>query len=201
MSLEAIAAEFTRLRLNTEKTLAHPRAAFEAALGEDFEQLPDIVKRAHRAGPVARLKGTAQVEGAQSFVARLVAQLFGFPHAADKLKASVLMRLDADGSEVWERTFGARQWRSRLEPRRPGIVGESFGPFSFDLALVGSREALRMEIIAWRIGGLPLPRVLAPRSAAIESVDADGRFHFDVPIDLPIFGRLVRYQGVLDLLP
>ncbi len=38
---------------------------------------------------------------------------------------------------------------------------------------------------------------LAPRAEAAESVDDAGRFRFDVRIDLPGVGRLVRYRGWL----
>jgi hypothetical protein len=59
--------------------------------------------------------------------------------------------------------------------------------------------ALSMTVIGWRIGPLPLPSFLAPRSTATESADAEGRFHFDVPIALPIIGRLTHYAGWLEV--
>ena len=44
---------------------------------------------------------------------------------------------------------------------------------------------------------VPLPRAWAPRAVAREGVDALGRFCFDVAINVPIAGRLVRYRGWL----
>jgi hypothetical protein len=111
------------------------------------------------------------------------------------------MRLEADGTETWQRDFGVRRFYSRLAPLRRGAVSEHFGPFGFDLALEAASDGLRLRVVGWRLGRLALPLFLAPRSDAVESVDAQGRFCFDVPIALPLIGRLVRYQGSLVLLP
>ena len=53
-----------------------------------------------------------------------------------------------------------------------------------------------MIIRRWWLGPIPLPLRLAPRSVACEWAD-DGRFRFDVPIALPLIGRLVHYRGWL----
>lgn len=50
----------------------------------------------------------------------------------------------------------------------------------------------------WRLGALPLPSALAPRTRAHEEVDEQGRFIFDVEISAPLIGRLVRYRGWLE---
>ncbi len=41
-----------------------------------------------------------------------------------------------------------------------------------------------------------MPRFLLPLGVARE-YEADGRFHFDVPIALPLVGPLVHYKGWL----
>jgi Domain of unknown function (DUF4166) len=76
-------------------------------------------------------------------------------------------------------------------------VLERFGPFTFELAIGADADGLRLKIVAGRLGLLPLPRALLPRSAACEFVDDAGRFRFDVPISLPIFGLVVHYSGWL----
>ena len=48
----------------------------------------------------------------------------------------------------------------------------------------------------WSVLGLPLPLALAPRSPAREW-EEDGKFHFDVPIDVPLLGRVIHYRGWL----
>ena len=48
----------------------------------------------------------------------------------------------------------------------------------------------------WSALGVQLPLLLAPRSAATEW-EEDGAFRFDVPIALPLVGRIVHYRGWL----
>src|SRR5690606_30686752 len=99
---------------------------------------------------------------------------------------------------TWEREFGDRRMRSRLRCIRPGIVRESFGPFHFDLEMDAAEAELSMRVVGWKLGPLPLPAFLAPRSRAAERQDADGRFCFEVPIALPLLGLVTRYSGHLE---
>jgi saccharopine dehydrogenase-like NADP-dependent oxidoreductase len=196
--LEDFEREFARHGFTTrveQKALISP---FELALGKRYEAAPTPVGAAHRGGPVTRLRGLARVQGASSPLAALFARLFGMPRAGPAAPVRVTMRLDRD-EEVWTREFGARRMRSRLRAVRPGMVRESFGPFGFDMKLSVDEGALTMTIVGWRLGPIPLPAFLAPRSTAIESVDAEGRFRFDVPIALPLIGRLTHYSGWLEL--
>lgn len=199
LSLDIIGNEFSRLRINTHRSAVHPVAPFEAALQEDFDKLPEVVRATHRAGPVTRLAGAARIDGAESMIGALVARLFGFPASTDDEHVQVVMRLERDGTEVWERDFGGQKFRSRLRPSCSGMVIERFGPFSFDLSVGAAAEGLTLRVVGWRLGNVRLPRWLAPKSTAIESADIDGRFSFDVPIALPVVGRLVRYRGSMNL--
>ncbi|MEZ5955747.1 MAG: DUF4166 domain-containing protein [Hyphomonadaceae bacterium] len=198
LTLEDFAPEFERHAFKTRIDETLLRLPFEMALGADFETAPPIVRDSHRAGPVTRLAGEAEVKGASSLLASLFARLFGMPPASAATPVRVTMRLDAD-KEVWTRRFGERRMKSRLRFVCPGVVSESFGPFTFDMKLAVTSGSLSMAIIGWRMGPIPLPRWLAPRSVATESQDAQGRFRFDVPIALPLIGRLTHYSGWLEL--
>jgi hypothetical protein len=190
--------EFARHRFRTIGDTTTLMSPFEAALGAEFDSAPEVVRAAHRAGPVTRLYGEAKVSGADSPLAWLAARIFGMPRAAGQVSVKVTMRLDAE-EEVWTRCIGERRMQSRLRFASPGVVRESFGPFGFDMKINVSADALRMTVIGWRIGPIPLPFFLAPRSTATESVDEEGRFRFDVPIALPLLGRLTHYSGWLVL--
>jgi hypothetical protein len=196
LKLEEIEREFARLGLTTSMRTDALVAPFEAALGARFAHAPAAVRAAHRAGPVARFVGAADIAPAASSLARFCARLFGLPAGGASIPVSVTKRLDAVG-ETWERNFGGRIMRSRLSVVRPGVVEERFGPFRFDLALDVKDGALTMRVIGWRLGPLPLPRALAPRSDAAERQDDSGRFRFDVPIAVPLLGRLTHYSGAL----
>jgi len=67
--------------------------------------------------------------------------------------------------------------------------------FRFKLQEVG--RGIDMKMTGWSMFGVPLPLALAPRSPAREW-EEDGRFHFDVPIDLPLIGRVIHYRGWLE---
>lgn len=198
LRLEEFEPEFTRHGFTTRIDTTALTSPFDSALGDAFERLPEPIRVTHRGGPVTRLRGQASVQGAASRLAGLFARLFGMPAAATHVGVRVTKRLDAD-KEVWTREFSARRMQSRLRAIRPGVVRESFGPFGFDMAVAAGDGVLTMTIIGWRIGPLPLPAFMAPRSTATESVDAHGRFRFDVPIALPLIGRLTHYSGWLEL--
>src|SRR5690606_6843328 len=124
---------------------------------------PPAVRALHRAGPVTRLAGVAEVRGAEAALGRFIASLFRFPRAAATTPVHVTMRLGAGGVETWEREFGDRRMRSRLRCIRPKIVRESFGPFHFDLEMDAAEAELSMRVVGWKLGPLPLPAFLAPR--------------------------------------
>jgi saccharopine dehydrogenase-like NADP-dependent oxidoreductase len=194
--LADFARDFARLGIVTRR-MARPRALFARMLGSRFDQMPAAVRVAHLVDERLVLAGRALVGGAASPVGRLLGRLIGFPPAAPDVAVSVEMRADRDG-EVWTRNFGGRTFRSRLAPgRRPGRVTERFGALTFDLALAAGPAGLDLTIVGGRLGPLPLPRFLIPRSAARERVDGEGRFCFDVPISLPGIGLLVHYRGWL----
>lgn len=197
LQLDDFESEFARHGFTTKTDVIHLTSPFETALGEQSENLAAPVRAVHRGGPVTRLRGTAKVEGAASPLGGVFARLFAMPGAGTDVPVRVTMRLEA-GKEVWVREFGGRRMRSRLRAVRLGVVRESFGPFDFDMKVRVVNGDLSMTIIGWRIGPIPLPAFLAPRSAATESVDAQGRFRFDVPIALPLLGRLTHYSGWLE---
>lgn len=197
LTLEEISAEFPRLALATATERTFLLSPLQKALADRLLEAPQAVRQAHSSGPVARFAGTAAVEGAATRLAALVGRLFGFPQQAAAVPVQVVMRLEADGSETWSRDFGGRRFSSRLMPIAPGYVSERFGPFTFTVRVETTARDLTMEVVGWRLGPLPLPGWLCPRSKARETMTAEGMLAFDVPIRLPLIGQAVRYQGAL----
>src|SRR5262245_3300066 len=195
--LADIDREFSRFRIVT-RTMVRPLPAMPRALGRDFERMPETIRRGHQVDGTLLLTGRGSVDGATSWLGRALAWIIGLPKTAADVPVTVEMRADARG-ETWTRHFGAATFRSRLAPvhgaRRR--VTERFGPLTFDLALTATDAGLDLDIVAGRIGPLPLPRFLLPRSRANERVDAGGRFCFDVPVSFPGVGRVVHYRGWL----
>lgn len=102
---------------------------------------------------------------------------------------------EVDGEEIWTRDFGGRCFHSRLSRRGQWLI-ERFGPLRFAFDLPSNERGLTMVMRRWWLGPLPLPLWLAPRSVAREWAEEE-RFLFDVPIALPLIGRLVHYRGWL----
>ncbi|MBS0384001.1 MAG: DUF4166 domain-containing protein, partial [Proteobacteria bacterium] len=197
LRLEDFAPEFARNGFTTRIDIAPLIAPFETALQGGLDAAPAAVRAAHRSGPVTRWRGAAQVRGASSLPARLIARFFGFPAASPHTPVEVAMRLDRSGVETWTRRFGAYTFTSRLRAVGPGVVRERFGPFAFDIALHAAPDRLAMRVVGWRVGPVSMPARFAPRSVATET-EQEGRFHFDVPIALPLLGRIAHYSGWLE---
>jgi hypothetical protein len=171
-------------------------------LGRAFDDLPETVRNAHAVNDCRVLQGRVQVDGAEIRIGRFVARLVGFPRQTHDAPITVEMRRDGDG-EVWTRRIGGRQFVSQLGacPVEPGRGIERFGPFTFVIDYAGGSDGLDLTVIGASVGRLRLPRSLAPRARASERIDARGRFAFDVSIELPGVGRLVRYRGWLAAKP
>ena len=167
---------------------------YARVMGTDFDRLPSSVRAMHDVLRDGGASGSAKVTGASSPVATLIARMIGFPR--EGTYAAHVHFIERDGVERWTRTFGEHSFQSELS-QRGGCLVERFGSlrFAFDLAL--NLDGLTMVMRRWWLGPLPMPLALAPRSPAREWEES-GRFHFDVPITLPLIGTLVHYRGWLE---
>lgn len=177
----------------------HERGAlFARAVGPAFDDLPEAIRALHETPGRSLWRGQATTEGATGPAARLVARLFGFPTSRPRCAVEVEVQADGDRS-IWRRRIGGHAFSSVLSGPGPGGgVSERFGLLSFDLTLTPADGRLVYGVRGWRIGPVPLPLALAPRTTTFEAVDDQGRFVFDVDIALPLAGRLVRYRGWLE---
>jgi len=153
----------------------------------DLSLVPPEVARFHaRAG---RFTGRARV------AARRWGWLLGLPARSGEFDIAVDVWRDGDG-EIWTRHFPPRPMQSRLGAR-DGLLVERLGPATLRFRLIASPQALVWECIGVRILGIPLPPpwfgVIARESAA------DGRYRFEAGASLPGLGRLVHYEGWLDV--
>ncbi len=167
-----------------------------------IEQLPGVdsgalateVRSAHRVCGTRLFVGAADIERGNGLMARMIATAFGFPPAGTGVPVEVVKQRTAEG-ERWERNFAGRRFRSHLSARAGRII-ERFGPFRFVLGLQVQNGALHFPVLSGSLFGLPLPRLLLPRSVSREYALA-GRFHFDVALYSPLGGLVVRYRGTL----
>ena len=200
LPLAAIEAEFAGRRISSGMAWdAAGPSLYQRVLGAHFDAMPEAVRRLHGPGWGAVVRGSAQVDGAEGWLARVVAAAFRFPLAGEAVPVCVAIEPDGD-RERWIRTFRDRRFHSVLSAgNRAGRLVERFGPFRFELDLqAGPSGVTGMPVAAWWLCTIRMPRCMAPLSVASESVDAEGRFCFDVEMRLPMgLGRLVRYRGWL----
>jgi hypothetical protein len=202
LDLAAIEAEMAPYAISTSQDeRAVGPGLFETVLGaQAVAMLPTAIRAFHANDAEPVWQGEAEVTRGHGRAIDLLCRLFGLPAAGAELPVTVsVTRGDSfdENCEIWTRNFAGQRFHSRLSLGRNGELREAFGPFFFTLAAAGNREGLALPIAAWRVFRLRLPRVLMPSAEAYETIDADGRFRFDVKLILPFFGLLAHYRGWL----
>ena len=208
LPLAAIEAEMKPYAITTARQVK-PRtgSVFATALGaETFAALPARVRTFHSSQATPVWTGWADIDAGTGFLARLIGWVIGLPRSGRDLLVTVTVdRPLGDASapleEIWTRNFAGQRFSSRLSAAGLGAMTETFGPIALTLQPSANRDGLSLPVAGWRVAGVAMPRWLAPRSQAREFTGADGRFHFDVEISLPLVGRLVHYRGWLSERP
>lgn len=169
---------------------------FQRLLGESFRMLPLPVQALHSTPLPRRFEGRATVHAAQGLISRLLARILGFPTTSIETPIAVTIEPSGEGQR-WTRFFPPRPMRSRLWPVH-GRLHERFGPLTLGFVLRGDAAGIEWCAASMSLLGVPLPRALLRRIEARESM-RDGRYHFFVSGSLPLVGRLVGYEGWLDV--
>ncbi|MEN8918784.1 MAG: DUF4166 domain-containing protein [Octadecabacter sp.] len=194
ITLDQIEACFGDLNIQTVQAHEPAVPIFKQVLGAPFDTLPDVIASTHNAVTPRTFKGMASVTRGTGLLARVAAVLFGFPPTTKNVDVEVVKTPDGLG-ETWVRRFGAKTFRSYLRPNEQGMT-ERFGALTFELGLHIEDEKLYFPVKRGRIGFIPLPRFMLPKSIASEA-DIDGLFHFDVLLKAPTGATLVHYKGWL----
>ena len=173
--------------------IAQPPLLYERVMGPAFAALPRAVRAMHDVLRDGGASGRATVTRGRNPIARLAARLGGFPPAGEH--DVHVHSSERDGRERWTRNFSGSRFSSSLY-EKDGLLIERFGAICFGFDLPADSSGLRMVLRRWWFGPLRMPLALAPRAPARE-YEQDGRFHFDVPIALPLVGPVVHYRGWL----
>jgi hypothetical protein len=194
LSLDEFERAFAPFAIATAVEEAEAPPLYARVMGEDFALLPPAVRALHLVNGDLAASGMAEVIRGRGLAARLLCRIMGFPVAANSVPVSVWMR-EEEGVETWRRDFGGTAFSSRLAKRGSRLT-ERFGPIRFGFTLRREADGLAMHFARWWLGPLPMPRFLMPRGVARE-YEAGGRFHFDVPVALPLIGPIIHYRGWL----
>lgn len=171
-----------------------PPVLYERLMGADFAALPAMVRTIHDVQADAGAAGEGRVARGRNLFARLMGAIAGFPPAgAYPLHVAFSAR---GGRERWTRDFGGHVFSSELSAKN-GLAVERFGAMRFGFALAPAPDGLVMQLRRWSAFGVRLPLFLAPRIAAREWQDEEGRFRFDVRLSFPLAGEIVHYTGWL----
>ncbi len=170
--------------------------------GSAFEQLHPQLQALHRDG--GTLHGKVEVgfgSGIGRVVGKMLARRLGVPPPRPGNTLEVTIYNDAQGLH-WNRQFNnGVEFRSLFTP--VGVF-----PSGHWLERSGFMTlALQVKIIngGWHwqptrsfVFGVPLPRWTVPRTVAYKEI-VQGRYHFSVEIALPLLGKVLSYQGNLEL--
>jgi hypothetical protein len=77
-------------------------------------------------------------------------------------------------------------------------LDEKLGIFRLRFALEARDGGLRMNLRRITAFGVPCPASLFPEVFAQEHGE-DGKFHFEVRMNMPLVGQVVRYHGHLEM--
>lgn len=171
---------------------------YRQIIGSAFDALPPMVKHLHDCSSPRRWSGTANVVRGKGLLARLIAGIIGFPKSGNDIPVTVAFS-PKNGGEMWTRTFGGHRFSSFQTPgtrRNRHLLVERFGIMAFALALVVDNGCLHLVPRSWSLLGVPMPGFLLPRGNSFEA-EKDGRFQFDVTIEVPWVGLLIAYRGSL----
>lgn len=169
-------------------------AVLEAAAGPGFGRLPLAIREMHGGTAPREAIGRGDIGRGAGLLARSIAAIARLPLEGRDQMLRVRFLPDRRG-ERWVRRFGARGFTSRLSLEHGLLVERVYG-----LAVLMRAEAdeagLSLVLIGARWCGVPLPRFLTPRFTA--RIRAPERlYRFEVCIELPIGGQLIRYAGWL----
>lgn len=195
LSTDEILSRLPRRDHHVSRTSERIEPLYHGIIGPDWSRMPEVVRLMHDRTSDGAAIGSADVSRGSGILAATICRIMGFPKAGSGVPVKVAFMVEG-GTETWTRDFGGIRFMSRLR-RSQGLIEERFGPLRFRFRLDADETGLAMVPYDWRLWAMPLPRFLMPKGVATEK-DVDGRFGFDVPIVLPVIGRIVHYVGTLD---
>ncbi|HYD06816.1 MAG TPA: DUF4166 domain-containing protein, partial [Reyranella sp.] len=202
LDLAAFRAAFAAFKIRDAIEEAPIAASpFRQWLGGAVDQLPPAIRALHDDPLERSASGTVTVARGTHPVARMMCRFLGFSPSAEDLPLAVAFEPRGSG-EIWRRIFPAGTFRTHLKPwpGRNGAMRECVGPLAYGFRLETDAQGLRMVFERWWLCGIPLPRALGPRVAAVQWQEGDD-YCFSVDVAALGIGRVIAYRGRLRLNP
>lgn len=167
--------------------------------GDSYDLLPKEIRAIHNVENRLVARGKADVTRDSSRFAALAAKLFRFPKEGKGVPLTVTFTRTTTG-ETLSRDFNGQIFATKFyDWPKAGHLLERFGPLWFLVECICTEEGIDMHIRRiwlWKV--IPLPMCLAPSIDASER-SHNNKYHFDVDIKMPLIGRVVHYQGWLEI--
>ncbi|ALN56281.1 hypothetical protein GLE_0923 [Lysobacter enzymogenes] len=185
-----------------------PHNAAIGWFGPAFDRLHPLLQALHRDG--GALAGEIELRsgrGLAGVLGRRLARRLGIP--LDRPRRGFRVDIVHEPARMlWLRRFDdGSELRSVFEPVGHWPDGhwlETTGPVRLRLGVDLDGGGWRWRLLGLSARGLPLPRLLFPRTDAskrIERIDDEERYRFAVVFSWFPFGELLRYQGALHAVP
>lgn len=171
---------------------------FQLILREQYQGLPDIIKRFHETR-LGEFSGKASIKGGKGLLVRGLRKLGGFPSpTAGEVDLKVRV-IRSEVQERWQRQFGDVQFSSVfVRVNRQNVLSEDFGMFRFYFSLRTITNGIEWQFERWDFAGIPMPELLSPDAEVTERLGDDGKYHFAVLVKFPLLGVLMDYSGWLE---
>jgi hypothetical protein len=177
---------------------------YQQVLESAWNDLPEPIRVLHLTKLPCEFSGLCNVIRGESFIAKAIASLIGFPLTGIDQPISVSFtetnKSNGRFTQRWTRTIAARKFHSNMfmgAGRWHRLLCERFGPATFALALTTDANGVQLVLRAWSLFGIPMPMLLAPQVNANET-GKDRKFNFHIELSHPWIGLIIQYQGWLD---
>jgi hypothetical protein len=171
-------------------------ALFPSRLGAAFAQLDPKLQWVH-CGEGRDLSGTVTVERGPSIVAKLLGGLTSLPPALEDAPIRVQIDIAARDKERWIRTYGGTHVMSSTLYKDGSALVERVGPAALTFRMIARDAGMDWQLERVSMLGIPLPARWFQISARVDM--QQGHYHFLIDSSLSGVGRIVRYEGLLDV--
>ncbi len=179
---------------------AVPTPVLRRVLGRKFDVLPRQVRAVHECDGQVVARGHAVIERGGGWLGRIIGWCLHLPGASENAPVCVTIS-QRNGREVVQQDLAGWRMTTLREAGRGRFAGhliERAGFCTLALAVPSGPRGLRLEVRGLSLFGIRCPPPLWPKMMCSES-ERDGVLVFDVSLDLPVIGRLIRYRCYLDV--
>lgn len=165
---------------------------YRRLLGEAFGTLPAALREFHDGADGGAARGVLCVTRGKGWLRNALADRMRLPPHGDRVAVRLRVVVE-DDRERWVRDFDEVRMET-VQWAGSGLLIEAAGPLRAGFRVVAGPDGLRFGLARAWLCGLPLPRVLMPRTTA-EARARERGWLLDVQVEAPFIGLLAAYHG------